>query len=97
MPDASGTLLADHVLVSGDAALVTMEGTWGYHPRAEKSVWVSAQSAAGVDRAQFMTSGADEALCAHLLDVCEQRASSFVGTQETRFLLVSSTSSSANS
>ncbi|MFM0176090.1 FHIPEP family type III secretion protein [Paraburkholderia sediminicola] len=87
VPYSSGTLLADHVLVSGDAALVTMEGTWGYHPRAEKSVWVSAQSAAGVDRAQFMTSGANEALCAHLLDVCEQRASSFVGTQETRFLL----------
>jgi type III secretion protein V len=86
VPYSSGTLLADYVLVSGAAALVTMEGTAGYHPRAEKSVWVPAKAAA-VDSSELTTSNANEVLCAHLLEVCEQRASSFVGTQETRFLL----------
>jgi len=82
-----GTLVAGHVLVSGDASLVTMDGLPGFRPQAEKSVWVTAQSAAAIDDARIIKSGADAALCDHLTDVCEQHASSFIGTQETRFLL----------
>jgi type III secretion protein V len=82
-----GTLVAGHVLVSGDASLVTMDGMPGYHPRAEKSVWVPEQSAVVIDDARIMKSSVDAALCDHLMDVCEQHASSFIGTQETRFLL----------
>jgi type III secretion protein V len=82
-----GTLVAGHVLVSGDAALVTMEGIEGYHPQAEKSVWVPEQAAASIDAARIVKSSPDAALCDHLMDVCEQHASSFIGTQETRFLL----------
>ncbi len=87
VPFSGGTLLAGHVLLSGDAERVTMEGLAGYHPRAEKSVWVRAESAAGVDDTQFMKSSPNGVLCAHLMDVCEKCAPSFVGTQETRFLL----------
>ncbi|WP_233868908.1 flagellar biosynthesis protein FlhA [Paraburkholderia adhaesiva] len=82
-----GTLIAGHVLVSGDASLVTMDGVPGYHPRAEKSVWVTEQAATAIDDARIMKSSTDAALCDHLIDVCEQHASSFIGTQETRFLL----------
>jgi type III secretion protein V len=87
VPFSGGTLLSRQVLVSGDAALVTMDGTPGYHPRTEKSTWISAESAAAIDDARLIRSSANEALRDHLIDVCEQRASSFVGTQETRFLL----------
>ncbi|MPW16737.1 type III secretion protein [Paraburkholderia sp. CNPSo 3157] len=87
VPVSGGSLVAGHVLMSGDAARVTIDGMPGYHPRAEKSVWVPAQSAAAIDDAQVTKSSADAALCDHLTEVCEQRAASFVGTQETRFLL----------
>ena len=82
-----GTLVAGHVLVSGDATLVTMEGVEGYHPLAEKSVWVPEQAAAAIVDPRIVKSTSDAALCDHLADVCEQHASSFIGTQETRFLL----------
>jgi type III secretion protein V len=82
-----GSLFAQHVLVSGDEAVVTMDGTPGYYPRAQKAVWVPVQAAAAIDDNRITKSGPDAALCAHLMDVCEQHASSFVGTQETRFLL----------
>ncbi|MBN3754985.1 FHIPEP family type III secretion protein [Paraburkholderia sp. Tr-20389] len=87
VPYSGGTLVPDHVLVSGEAALVTMEGTPGYHPSAEKSIWVSREAAAAIDDPQFIKSSPNELLCAHLTVVCEERASSFVGTQETKFLL----------
>ncbi|MEX3931633.1 flagellar biosynthesis protein FlhA [Paraburkholderia phymatum] len=87
VPISGGSLVAGHVLVSGDAARVTIDGMPGYRPRAEKSVWVHPQSAAAIDDAQVTKSSADAALCDHLVEVCEQRAASFVGTQETRFLL----------
>ncbi|NKJ45241.1 type III secretion protein [Burkholderia sp. SG-MS1] len=82
-----GTLVAGHVLVSGEASLVTMDGLQGYHPQAEKSVWIPEQSATVIDDVRIMKSSADAALCDHLMNVCEQHASSFIGTQETRFLL----------
>ncbi|WP_246024771.1 flagellar biosynthesis protein FlhA [Paraburkholderia dinghuensis] len=87
VPFYGGALVAGHVLVSGDASLVTMDGMSGYHPRAEKSVWVPEQSAAAIDDARIIKSSADAALCDHLMDVFEQHASTFFGTQETRILL----------
>lgn len=82
-----GTLVAGHVLVSGDASLVTMEGMAGYRPGAQKAVWVPEQAAGRIDDARLTRSSADVALCDHLMDVCEQHAASFIGTQETRYLL----------
>lgn len=82
-----GTLVAGHVLVSGEASLLAMEGRFGYYPQAERAVWVPEQSAAAIDDARLTKSDADAALCAHVMDICEQHASSFVGTQEARFLL----------
>ncbi|TXC86183.1 flagellar biosynthesis protein FlhA [Paraburkholderia azotifigens] len=87
VPYSGGTLVAGHVLVSGAAASVAMEGTPGYHPRAEKSVWVSAAAAAAIDNPQLVKSTPNQLLCAHLTSVCEERASAFLGTQETKFLL----------
>lgn len=87
VPFAGGTLLAGHVLVSGAAEHVTVEGMAGFHPGAEKSVWVPADSAAALENDQLTRSSPNEALCDHLMAVCEQRAAAFVGTQETRFLL----------
>lgn len=82
-----GSLHARHVLLSGDDALVTVDGIPGYHPRAQKAVWVPEQAAAAIDDSRITKSSVEAALCDHLMDVCEQHASSFVGTQETRFLL----------
>ena len=82
-----GTLVAGELLVSGPAAVVTMDGTPGYRPQAEKAVWISAQAAAALDDEKVTKTGADAALCDHLMDVCEQHAAAFVGTQEARFLL----------
>jgi len=82
-----GTLVAGHVLVSGDAARLAIDGMPGYHPHAEKSVWIPEQSAAAIDDAGVVKASADAALCTHLMEVCEQHAASFVGTQEARFLL----------
>ncbi|ALL66366.1 Flagellar biosynthesis protein FlhA [Paraburkholderia caribensis MBA4] len=87
VPFSGGSLVAGHVLVSGDAAHVTMDGTPGHHPRAEKSVWVSVAAAAAIDDVRVAKSDPSAVLCEHLMDVCERRASSFIGTQETRFLL----------
>ncbi|HTH60913.1 MAG TPA: flagellar biosynthesis protein FlhA [Paraburkholderia sp.] len=82
-----GTLVAGSVLVSGDEAAVTVDGLPGFYPRAQKAVWVPEQQAAAIDGEGIRKSTTDAALCDHLVDVCEQHASAFIGTQETRFLL----------
>ncbi|WP_144142618.1 flagellar biosynthesis protein FlhA [Paraburkholderia sp. BCC1884] len=87
VPYASGTLLAAHTLLSGDAGRITFEGVAGYRPRAPKSVWMANAAAASVDDPAISKASADEALCEHLGEVCERSAADFLGTQETRFLL----------
>jgi type III secretion protein V len=87
VPYASGTLVADHVLVSGDDTQITMEGTPGYSPGAPKAVWVSAADAAALDDPQIGKASVEEALCEHLAEVCEQSAAECMGTQEARFLI----------
>lgn len=87
VPFASGTLVAGHMLVSGDAAQVTFEGVEGYRPRAEKAVWVAAATAASLGDPQLHKATVEEALCDHLAEVCERSAADILGTQETRFLL----------
>lgn len=87
IPVGGGVLVPKHVLLSGPAEWLKIEGVEGYHPHAQKAVWVSAATAAGIDREQIRKSTVDEALCAHLAQVCDQRAADFMGTQETRFLL----------
>ncbi|PQV44267.1 type III secretion protein V [Paraburkholderia sp. BL21I4N1] len=87
VPFASGTLVAAHTLLSGDGSRLTFEGTEGYRPRAERSVWVPNAQAASVDDPAIRKASVDEALCEHLGEVCERSAADFLGTQETRFLL----------
>ncbi|HKU00326.1 MAG TPA: flagellar biosynthesis protein FlhA [Paraburkholderia sp.] len=87
VPFASGTLVAQHTLVSGRAADVTMEGMEGYRPGFEKSVWVPAAAAATLDTGNFALAAADEVLAQHLSEVFERSAVRILGTQETRFLL----------
>ncbi|GAB7527231.1 flagellar biosynthesis protein FlhA [Paraburkholderia sp. 2C] len=87
VPFASGTLVANHMLVSGDESQITMEGLAGYSPGASKAVWVSAADAAALDGAQIGKASVEEALCTHLADVCEQNAAECMGTQEARFLM----------
>jgi type III secretion protein V len=87
VPFASGTLVANHVLVSGDDTQITMEGVAGYSPGAPKAVWVSAADAAALADALLGKASVEEALCAHLADVCEQNAAVCIGTQEARFLM----------
>ncbi|CAM2167993.1 FHIPEP family type III secretion protein [Paraburkholderia sacchari] len=87
VPYASGTLVAQHTLVSGTAANVTMEGTLGYRPGFEKSVWVASGTAAALDAATFATATAEEVLALHLAEVVERSVSRLMGTQEARFLL----------
>ncbi|SAK61957.1 type III secretion protein [Caballeronia pedi] len=87
VPFASGVLLAQHVLVSGRAADVTMQGTPGYRPGVEKSVWMAASEAAALDPAVYATDSPDDVLCRHLLEVIERCAPRLMGTQEARFLL----------
>ncbi|WCM20976.1 flagellar biosynthesis protein FlhA [Paraburkholderia bryophila] len=87
VPFASGTLIAAHTLLSGDESRMSFEGTEGYRPRAEKSVWVPSAQAASVDDPAIRKASVDEALCEHLGEVCERSAADFLGIQETRFLL----------
>ncbi|RAS21524.1 flagellar biosynthesis protein FlhA [Paraburkholderia bryophila] len=87
VPFASGTLVAAHTLLSGDESRMSFEGTEGYRPRAEKSVWVPSAQAASVDDPAIRKASVDEALCEHLGEVCERSAADFLGIQETRFLL----------
>ncbi len=87
VPFASGTLVKDHVLVSGSEARVSMEGIEGYRPRTERSVWVPANVASSIDDPEVFKSSVEEALCDHLAEVYEQSAPDFMGTQEARFML----------
>nr|WKF59074.1 Protein MxiA [Paraburkholderia busanensis] len=87
VPFASGTLVAAHTLVSGDAGRIGFDGVGGYRPHAEKSVWVPNAQAASIDDPSIAKASVDEALCEHLGEVCERSAADFLGTQETRFLL----------
>ncbi len=87
VPFASGTLVPGGVLVSGSMAAVAVEGMAGYRPGAEKSVWVEAGVAASLDSAEIVRATPEDALCAHLYEVCERAAPDFVGTQEARFLM----------
>ncbi|WP_176057844.1 flagellar biosynthesis protein FlhA [Paraburkholderia sp. BCC1876] len=87
VPFASGTLIAAHTLLSGDGSHITFEGTEGYRPRSEKSVWVPSAQATSIDDPAIRKASVDEALCEHLAEVCERSAADFLGTQETRFLL----------
>ncbi|MFM0335937.1 flagellar biosynthesis protein FlhA [Paraburkholderia fungorum] len=87
VPFASGTLVATHTLVSGAESLVAFEGVEGYRPGAAKSVWVPAATAASISDPGIHKATVDEALCAHLTEICERSAADFLGTQETRFLL----------
>ncbi|WP_322062483.1 flagellar biosynthesis protein FlhA [Paraburkholderia sp. J63] len=87
VPFASGTLIAQHVLVSGRAAHVTMEGAPGYRPGFEKSVWVPASAAATLDAARFAMSSAEDVLAFHLGEVFERSVARLMGAQEARFLL----------
>ncbi|MDR5760149.1 flagellar biosynthesis protein FlhA [Caballeronia sp. LZ035] len=84
---ASGSLLPDHLLVSGRAADVTMDGVAGYRLGAEKAVWVATAAASRLDPAVFTTSTPEAALSAHLVEVFERCAPRLMGTQEARFLL----------
>lgn len=84
---ASGTLLPDHLLVSGRAADVTMEGVAGYRLGAEKAVWVPTAAASRLDPAVFTTHTPETALSGHLVEVFERCAPRLMGTQEARFLL----------
>ncbi|VVD27881.1 flagellar biosynthesis protein FlhA [Paraburkholderia dioscoreae] len=87
VPFASGTLVAAHTLVSGEASRIMFEGVPGYRPQAAKSVWVPSATAASLDDPEIHKASVDEALCDHLAEVCERSAADFLGTQETRFLL----------
>ncbi|HVE09272.1 MAG TPA: flagellar biosynthesis protein FlhA [Paraburkholderia sp.] len=87
VPYASGSLVANHVLLSGDADKLTLEGVTGYRPGAQKAVWAKAADAAALDDPEIGKSSVEEALCDHLADVCEQAAQDLLGTQEARFLL----------
>ncbi|CAB3756823.1 flagellar biosynthesis protein FlhA [Paraburkholderia solisilvae] len=87
VPYASGTLVAAHVLVSGGESQITMEGIAGYSPGAPKAVWIKSAEAASLDDPQIGKASVEEALCAHLADVCEQTAAECMGTQEARFLI----------
>jgi type III secretion protein V len=87
VPFASGTLVAAHMLVSGDADRIGFDGIEGYRPRAAKAVWVPNAAAASIDDPMLHKAGVDEALCDHLAEICERSATDFLGTQETRFLL----------
>lgn len=87
VPFVSGALFAGHVMVSGPAADVTMEGPLGYRPGAEKAVWVAEHAAATLDPSTLRVDTPDEALCRHLVEVFERCAARLMGTQEARFLL----------
>lgn len=87
VPFASATLIPGHLLVSGHAVDMTMDGTPGYRPGAEKSVWIAAGAAASLDASTFVISAPDEVLAHHLAEVFERCASRLMGTQEARFLL----------
>jgi type III secretion protein V len=87
VPFASSTLIAAHMLVSGAESLIAFEGIEGYRPRAAKSVWVPAATAASITDPEINKSTVDEALRDHLAEICERSAADFLGTQETRFLL----------
>jgi len=87
VPFASGTLLTQRVLVSGHAADVTMDGTAGYRPGYEKSVWVEASAASALDASKVTIGAPDDVLAHHLGEVFERSAARLLGTQETRFLL----------
>jgi len=87
VPYASGTLVPNHVLVSGDDAKVQFEGVAGFRPGMQKAIWVPAADAAALDDPELGRTNAEEALCEHLADICEQAAQDLLGTQEARFLL----------
>ncbi|WNC88595.1 flagellar biosynthesis protein FlhA [Paraburkholderia sp. FT54] len=87
VPFASGTLVAEHTLLSGDESRIPFDGVVGYRPRAAKSVWVPAATAASIKDPEIRKASVDEALCDHLAEICERSAPEFLGTQETRFLL----------
>ncbi|WP_322094048.1 flagellar biosynthesis protein FlhA [Paraburkholderia bannensis] len=84
---ASGSLFAQHVLVSGRAPDVTIDGASGYRPGFEKSVWIAASTASAQDASKVVIGAPDEVLAHHLSEVFERRAARLMGTQEARFLL----------
>ncbi|MDE1184516.1 FHIPEP family type III secretion protein [Paraburkholderia sp.] len=87
VPWSSGSLVAAHTLVSGEAARIVFDGVEGYRPLAARSVWVTEATAASIDDPAILKATADEVVCEHLGEVCERSAAHFLGTQETRFLL----------
>jgi type III secretion protein V len=87
VPYGGGTLVPQHVLISGSAAVVTQDGIGGFRPGMERSVWVPAELAASLDAPELHKARAEEVLCEHLADICERAAGDMLGTQEARYLL----------
>jgi len=85
-PFESSTLVPGCVLVSSQASALP-EVTEGYRPGYANSRWLPPDAAAALVAEDIVSADIDQALCLHLLEICQLRAAHFFGLQDTRFML----------
>ncbi|HVJ39315.1 MAG TPA: FHIPEP family type III secretion protein, partial [Stenotrophomonas sp.] len=85
-PHESSTLVPGCVLVSSQVTPLP-DAIEGYRPGYPLSRWLPPQQAAALAAGDVVSADIDQALCLHLLEICQQRAAHFFGLQDTRFLL----------
>jgi len=86
VPFESSTLVPGCLLVSAQGTPLP-QATDGYRPGYAVSRWLPRDVAATLRADDVVSADGDEALCLHLLEICQLRAAHFFGLQDTRFML----------
>lgn len=86
VPFESSTLVPGCLLVSSQTTPLP-QAIDGYRPGYALSRWLPKDGSAALSAEDVVSADGDEALCLHLLEICQLRAAHFFGLQDTRFML----------